>query len=441
MQRRRKRRSQKGLYMNKNGTVKFSALVLAAIMALNGHAVLNRGTRGVAIAETPTITAGIDNNANSFSLFNEDAVNTFKRLAQEGKIITLPGSDDTYTFVSKTEDAVTWNIGEKGISITIGPVMDEYGKTSEYGTMYHTDSKKGIIRSLKQITSEDGNTVYLISKTEKKKTTEYPLTSEQFIRAEQGFKDPKSFDAAFDAIGKAIERDNKIYMFTQETFDYLDAQKGVAVVNFPGTRDKFTSFIRYSDARDWLFNDKGLQIVYLFETNETGKEVLITQLYHAINEKGTLFVNLFEIDYQGEGEPVYSIRKQNAWMPMGSENREVFVELTVDEFASAVERFIKDPKKFNAIFSDAQKRKSSVDGSKASTSSIKTGEILFDNPDGTQTSLRQLTVGEFVLSSLRIVPNNTQTVASNTNSEQQLAPWQGNKQTRGAYSRIGKSKL
>jgi len=287
----------------------------------------------------------------TFSLFSENIAEALKSNALEGAMIILPGSDDTYIFVSETEDAVTWTIDKKGISVTIGSIMDEDGKPSDYIGMSHSDSKKKITRSLKKIISEDGKITYLISKTEGKKTAEFPLTAGQFAEAEQELSDPKNFDLI-------IERENILYLFRQEAFDYLDGINkgtGKSKITYPDRKDTYLLLARTGNQVHWNYNENGMKISYGFKKDEKGKNDLVMVMLY--NYPSPDITQCLVIRYSDEGEPFYSIcRVDNSLL---NENRITEYPLTPDQFVWAFLEFKKNPKKFDSIFEQAPQRSSS----------------------------------------------------------------------------------
>jgi len=340
----------------------------------------------VAIAAESTDVA-VENQ--TFSLFDQSVVKALKANAEEGAIITFSGSEDTYIFVSKTENDVTWKIDNTDITVTTGSTIDEEGKTSEYTVMSHLDSKKKTTRSLEEIILEDGEKTYLISKTVGKKTTSFPLTAEEYGRVEQGFKDPQSFDLILAEKEREKEIEETLYLFRQEAFDYLEGQKNQVVIDYPGTDDTYKINYRGSAIRDWWFNDQELQMSYDFETDEEGKKiVIVASLYHFISKGVTRTVNYLYIDYREE-EPLYLICKTtDTFTAEGVDRIEDEQHLTPSQFAWAVSQFIKNPKNFDSILKKAPKR-SSLDG--MDTAIAMTPSLVFANEDGTETRYAQIT--------------------------------------------------
>jgi len=308
-------------------------------------ALLSCGTSSAAII------ASVDHSGNAFSLFHEDTAAALIELAEEGAIITLPGSDDTYTFVSNVLDTVTWATGKKDISVTIGSGIDEDGKTSKYTMLCHSDAKRGVTRSLKQVVLQDGKKVYSISKTDKKGTVEFSLTAEQFAGAEQQFSDPKSFDLLFNATQK---RESTLYMFSQETFDYLEKElKSRSKVKYPGKGDTYIRILEDRGWTHWSFNNKGLTMSYGYEKDEEGKKKLTSASLYSMNVKNVVSSHLY-IDYSEEGEPSYYAVQYYGYTPR-EDGTFIEMELTVDQFTWAVERFAKNPKNFNQLLEQLQK--------------------------------------------------------------------------------------
>ena len=73
------------------------------------------------------------------------------------------------------------------------------------------DSKKKTTRSLKEAIAEDGAKTYFITKTAGKKSAGFPLAAGEYGRAEQGLKDPESFDLILAEKEREKEIEDTLY--------------------------------------------------------------------------------------------------------------------------------------------------------------------------------------------------------------------------------------
>jgi len=296
-----------------------------------------------------------------FSVFNENTINALNTEAKEVAVITLPGSGYAFTFVSHSpEEGTEWLIG-KDMYFAYGSAVDEDGTACDYMRMFHFDKKKGITRTLEQIIPEDGEHEWFISKADKKGTVEYPLTAEQFADAEQRFANAKTFDSLFETTRKSIERDSVLYLFSQETFDELEAVGKLGVkVTFPGRDDIFTFTARQKTYSNWNIYSKsmgtGLAMVYGFSRNENDEKHLVQVIICSFGGKSskTLATSLLGALYSEDGNPTYYIGKTPV------EKKGVRYEITESQFVNAVLQFRADTRKFDALYNKLKNAKNNI---------------------------------------------------------------------------------